>query len=394
MQRDSIFFNEDRARCLLEKLVSINTCQPQGNELEAVRFVAALFEGTVAETKIIDHGGNRASLIVKILGSQVDRTIMFVGHLDTVPVGDETLWRFPPHLGHVESGILYGRGSTDMKGGVVAAILTAQHLLETASPPPVNVCFAFTADEEHLGLGALALSRESAFVGNVEELIVPEPTDLAIALGEKGALWLKIRARGKSCHASMPERGANALEALFAYAASFQSAFEKMVAPLPSHALLGRATCVPTQFSGGVSPNVVPDDCEMVFDVRTVPGMSGKNIISIAEQIADVVAGDKQGVSIEVHVLNDRDAVECRADAPMIQRLKKCLASRSLAVMEVGAKYYTDAAQIVPSLGIEQFAIIGPGFPADCHQTNESISLKSVVQATEVYVDFINSKGR
>jgi succinyl-diaminopimelate desuccinylase len=384
--------DRNEAISLLRDLVSIDTCQPAGNEAEAVKYIASLFENKPVEVKIMEHGANRASMIVKIAGRREDKGIMFVSHLDTVPTGDVALWRFPPHAGHMKEGWLHGRGATDMKGGVTATILAALHVLQFPSPPPVDLCFAFTADEEHAGVGALALSHEKDFIGSVDELIVPEPTDLAVAVAEKGTLWLKVRAIGRSAHASMPESGVNAVEALVSFVASLKDEFHLFTKSIPPHALLNQTTCTLTRCHGGVSTNIIPSHCEASFDFRTLPGMEENDLLALTDRVARTLESSMKGLSIEIEVLNNRHAVECRADAPILSRLEKSFAKIGMEMKKIGVHYYTDAAQIVPAFGIKQFSIVGPGCAADCHKIDEAVCIDSVVEAEALFCDFIYSK--
>jgi len=117
--------------------------------------------------KIVDHGNNRGSLMIEIKGKAQEK-IGFIGHIDTVPVQDESSWIHPPFDGIVQDGYLYGRGASDMKGGITAMILTALHFIERNMTPLNTIKFVFTAGEESDGLGIQTL-RDRGFLKDISK---------------------------------------------------------------------------------------------------------------------------------------------------------------------------------------------------------------------------------
>ena len=112
-----------RIENILRRLINIDTTNPPGREMDAVNEIIKFFpEGT--DHKIVDHGNNRGSLMIEIKGKAQEK-IGFIGHIDTVPVQDESSWIHPPFDGIVQDGYLYGRGASDMKGAVSAMAVAA-----------------------------------------------------------------------------------------------------------------------------------------------------------------------------------------------------------------------------------------------------------------------------
>src|SRR5699024_6075010 len=206
------YLSQGNYRKILEKLVKINTTNLPGNEMDAVNAILSFFPEERTTYEIIDHGKNRGSLMITIPGEVQNRSLAFVGHIDTVPVSDAGDWKYPPFDAMVDNErILHGRGSADMKGGVTAMIAAALYFIEKDITPPNTLKFCFTADEESGGMGAIGIG-EKGYLNDAEAMIIPEPTKEGIGISEKGALWLSISVTGKAVHGSRPDLGINAVE--------------------------------------------------------------------------------------------------------------------------------------------------------------------------------------
>ena len=107
----------EQCKQILQKLVQINTCQPEGNEGKLADVILEMLPENIVYKKI-NHSKTRASLIIKVNGETEEGGIAFVGHMDTVACGDYSQWSYPPHDAIVKGDILYGRGSADMKGSI------------------------------------------------------------------------------------------------------------------------------------------------------------------------------------------------------------------------------------------------------------------------------------
>ncbi len=157
-----------RTENILRKLININTTNPPGNEMELIKVILSFFSEEM-DYKIIDHGDNRGSLLIELKGKDEEK-IGFIGHLDTVPVPDESSWIYPPFSGVMKDGYMYGRGASDMKGGIAAMILTALYFIENNIAPPHTIKFVFTADEESGGLGIKTL-RDKGLLRDISPAI-------------------------------------------------------------------------------------------------------------------------------------------------------------------------------------------------------------------------------
>jgi acetylornithine deacetylase len=142
-------------------------------------------------------------------GSRPGPRILLVGHIDVVPAGDPRTWTTPPFQPVVRDGLVYGRGSCDMKGGVVAALEAVRALGASALDLAGEVVVVAVPSEEDGGAGALAAIR-AGYTGDLA--IIPEPTRLEVVVAHAGAITFTLDVPGKAAHASTRREGISALD--------------------------------------------------------------------------------------------------------------------------------------------------------------------------------------
>lgn len=360
---------------LTKELVRMNTINPPGREEPCARHLGAQLEGAGFQTKYYSFGEGRVSLIATIGSSGSKFPLCFTGHIDTVPLGAAP-WRMDPFAGDTDAGMLYGRGTSDMKCGVaaftIAALGMAKHLASTC-----GVSLVITAGEETGCEGAFHLYRDGV-LGNAGAVVVAEPTSNYPFVGHKGALWLKARTRGVTAHGSMPEKGVNAIYK----AAHAVSRLEQFRFSNPSHALMGQATLNVGTFHGGLNINSVPDQAEIGVDIRSVPTVDHKELISLlAAQL---------GSEVELETLLDLKAVYTEPRNPWIQSVFEVMTPiLGEAPAPRVATYFTDAAALNRAYSDPPTVILGPGEPQMAHQTDEYCVLERVENSVAGYEEII-----
>lgn len=198
--------------------------------------------------------------------------LLLNSHTDTVPVGQG--WTRDPLAANIEDGKIYGRGSNDAKGCLIAMMLGAQKAF-ASNAPKGKVLLAASCEEEVLGQGLETLLPT---LPKPDAAVVGEPTGLNAATAQKGLLLLEITSHGQSAHAAHGG-GINAVET----AAHDVLALSKLVVD-GVHPALGKTTLNVTQISGGERHNVIPDRCKLVVDIRTVPSVSPEEIIALVKR--------------------------------------------------------------------------------------------------------------
>ena len=366
----------------LRKLVMVDTSQPEGNEFDIVKVIDSLLPECMYR-EIIDHGNNRASLVARADGQNEKGGLAFVGHIDTVSFGDIDRWTHHPLSAHTEDDILHGRGSSDMKGGVAAMIITARRIMSHSQKPKHNIYFCFTADEEANGTGVLAMLENGVFE-DVDEFIIAEPTSESIGVCEKGALWLKITAFGALAHGSRPDVGINAIDLLF----DFFTAFKDRVISNEIHELLNKTTVVMTKINGGILTNIIPDNAQIEIDIRTLPSLSHDEIIETAKDIFNSISKQDTRIHFELEVLNNRLPAQTPANSAIVERMSELFVERGMDCAPKGFYFYTDMSQII-SYYNRPFVILGPGDDKQAHQLNEHISISSIANFADIFTDYI-----
>jgi acetylornithine deacetylase len=155
-----------------------------------------------------DFNGN-PNLVAVLKGTGEGKSIILNGHIDVVPVGDEQNWKHDPFSGHIEGGKLYGRGSTDMKGGTVALLLALEAIIQSGIRLKGDVIFQSVIEEESGGAGTLAAVVRGY---QADGAIIPEPTNMKVFPKQQGSMWFRIRVKGKSAHGGTRYKGVSAIE--------------------------------------------------------------------------------------------------------------------------------------------------------------------------------------
>ena len=208
------------------------------------------------------------------------RVIAFDGHVDTVDVGDPALWDRDPHSGDIEDGILYGRGTSDMKGGVASSVYAGAVLKKRGIPDDVTFYATGTVQEEDCdGLCWQYIINEGGLRPDL--VVITEPTSLRIYRGHRGRMEMEVHTSGVSCHGSAPERGDNAVYKMAGIIADIEKLNERLEPRDP----LGKGTVTISEIRS-TSPSLcaVADGCTIHLDRRLTMGETEET--SVAEILA------------------------------------------------------------------------------------------------------------
>jgi succinyl-diaminopimelate desuccinylase len=355
---------------LTQRLMAFDTINPPGNETPCAAFLHDLLVAAGFEARLHPMPDGRANLIASI-GNGTGKPLAFTGHLDTVPLGNQP-WSTDPFAGEIQDGKLFGRGSTDMKGGV-AAFVCASIAQANALKAGPGVLLLITCGEETGCDGARHLAANLT-LPPVAGLIVAEPTLNIPAYGHKGVLWLRATSHGVTAHGSMPERGINAISK----AARLIHRLGSFDFETPAHAVMGGPTLNIGRISGGLNVNSVPDRAVTEIDLRSVPPMDHNTLRS---RIA-AVAGD----DAEISTFLDLAPVWTDPELPIVARIAAIAADRTGIGAGLGSvTYFTDAAVLTPALQHTPTVILGPGDPAMAHQTDEHCNVAKLYEAQSIY---------
>jgi acetylornithine deacetylase/succinyl-diaminopimelate desuccinylase family protein len=398
---------------LTRALVNCRTdSQSEGNpefEAEAARcqdIVAARLDTIEMDVQRWTEPPRYPIVAGKLAGSGGGKSMAINGHVDVVPVGDATAWSHDPWAGDVAGGKLWGRGATDMKGGVAAGIVAVQALRQSGIELAGDVWIHVVTDEEVVGYGTRHLIER---LPRVDAVINAEPTDLKIMPAEGGLVHFRMEFEGRESHAGnrymsvhaggMGDRaGINAIEKAIKVISALQE-LERQWANLRGHPMLppGFNTLLPGIISGGpgggkdgqinlvANPGTSPNYCSVEYNVWFLPQET-------FEEIRDEIEGYVADVCRTDPWLRDHPPrftwklrniyfppVDTSPDHPFIQTLAGALNSLEL---PPASEAFTAASELAwyAEQGIDGM-IFGPGRIAQAHSPDEYVEVEQLVSA-------------
>ena len=353
-------------RALAERLITYDTSRAE--ELAAAAaFVRGWLEAREIEVREHSHGG--LPVIVADVGAGGDRskpTVVLHGHLDVVPGLQE---QYEPR---VEGDRLIGRGAYDMKGGL-AAMMCA--LKDCADQEAVRVRFICVPDEEAEDVDARSTDELVASGMRADFAITGEPTDLHVGVQAKGVLAMRIEVAGRSAHGSTPWLGDSAVLKAF----DVFRQIEALPFARESSELFDRPSINLGRIAGGDAFNKVPDRCEMVVDVRYLPGQDPGAILAAVRALDDVTV-TRTLTRAPAHVSRGNPYVRALRDA-----IARTLDDEAVSVGRDGA---SDAISFLEAgIPAVEFGPAGAGH----HGPDEWVSISSLQRYRRALGDFVRT---
>ena len=355
---------------LTQELVRTRTVNPPGDEEKAASLLGARLEAAGLEVASYEFEPGRTSLVARTRSRGERPALCLTGHLDTVPLGRAD-WSRDAFAAEIDGDRLYGRGTSDMKGGT-AAIVVAAERIAALGEGDAGLELVLCAGEETGCEGALALAQAEGALGPAGAVLVAEPTTNYPCVAHKGVVWADAVARGKTAHGSMPHLGENAIYKL----ARAVARLEDFALEADEHPLLGLPTVSLGTLSGGLNINSVPDYATAGIDVRTVPGMSGDDVLA--------ALADRLGDEVELEPRVVLDAIDTDPADRWVREVFDVMGPLIGETPEPrGLAYFTDAAALAPAYGRPPTIICGPGDAEQAHRTDESCSVAALEASAE-----------
>lgn len=381
---------------LYRKFIPVRALAPEfGGEGEADR--AEVLEEELAslglKARRLDAPDGRAknnvrpNILAVLRGKRDDRTLWIVGHMDTVPAGDVSAWKYPPYDVTVEGDHVYGRGVEDDGQAIVTAMALAKYLLDRDVKPSVNLGIALVSDEEvgsRYGLGYLL--EKNAFHGWGENsFIVPDagsPDGSKMIVAEKNILHFKVVVRGRQTHASTPHKGLNA------HRLGMQ--FNIMLDEILHERLVGYnelyeppvTTCEPTKKEANIeNTNTIPGVDVVHWDCRLLPSYGLKDLEGILRTAAYAFSSST-GARVEIQVTGYSDAGEpTPPNHPLVESLAEAIReTRSIGAKPMGIGGGT-VARLLRKKGYP--AVVWMTCDETAHQPNEYTRLSYLISDIE-----------
>jgi acetylornithine deacetylase/succinyl-diaminopimelate desuccinylase-like protein len=356
---------------LLGDLIRINTTNPPGNETEAAKYLAKNMEKEAFKCELFESAPGRGSVITRLKGSGEEPNLLLLSHLDVVAANPKE-WSVDPFAGVVKEGFVWGRGALDMKSMTAMEVMVMKLLKKNNVKLKGDVILAATADEEkggEEGAGWLVHNhpekvRADYVINEGGGLAIPvNGKDIfTIQTAEKGILWFKVKAKGSPGHGSIPGAADNAImrmnkvvERLGNHRAKitlvpavkqFLNAVAKenkllqqgvsllLANPETGDQILDmlaqtdkamaeevramlRMTITPTVIHGGVKENIIPSECEAVFDCRILPGQNPTQTMNEIKDLLRDVGLEK----LEFETIQANEPSESLAETPLYEKI-------------------------------------------------------------------------
>jgi putative selenium metabolism hydrolase len=272
--------SESNSACIdfLRDLVTLPS--PSRGERLACERVVREMEGLGYQDVHMDAIGN----VLGRFGSG-SRVIAFDAHIDTVGITNPTRWRHDPFRGVVVGGTLHGRGASDQKGGLAAAVHGVALAARVGLPADMTIWVTATVNgEDCVGQAWQYILNETTL--KPELVVIAMPSHLGICRGQRGRMEVEIVTSGVSTHGSQPDRGTNAVYGMSSIIQSVQRLHSSLAT---SHPVLGTGSVAVTSVaSRSPSMTAIPDECTIHIDRRLTIGETAEEALEQLENLAEV----------------------------------------------------------------------------------------------------------
>ena len=374
---------------LLAKLIRERSYS--GEEEGVVAILRDFFNENGFDEVKIDKTGN---VIGIINGSEAGPTVLFDGHIDTVPVKDPASWKHDPFGAEIEDGRMYGRGTSDMKGAVAAAACAAARFKkETSGQFAGRICISGVVHEECFeGVAAREISRDL----KPDLVVIGEASELNLKIGQRGRMEIKVETFGVPAHSSNPEKGLNAVYSMCKVIEAIRAL------PVPEDDFLGKGILELTDIRSDPYPgaSVVPEHCAVTYDRRLLEGETIESVLTPIRTVLDQLMADDPSVRASVSVAEGREtcytgaeiadvrffpAWAYSADEPFVKKIYAALSESDLLDPKLthysfctNGSHYAGEAKI-PTVGF------GPSRENLAHTIDEYIELTDLRAAEDGY---------
>ncbi len=350
---------------------------------------------------LIADEAQKLSLYVQIIGDNPQRPnviisthpsgetgLLLIGHLDTVPAGDESQWLYLPFSGTEADGKLYGRGAVDTKGGMTSALYALAVLKEQNALTNGRAQLICVPDEESGATGTLGIKylHEHGLLHGLGAIYAYSGDD--IILGHRGLLRYRLTCHGEAMHTGFSDwqdgiTGANAVTGM----ARLLLALEQLDLPYSSHKYFeGFRTMVTpgTVINGGVAINIVPDTCESLVDIRLTPESDLLTMDTYLERFIVDIITDYPKLNFEIDVLNYVPAAISDEIAPIFTVLESATEQVTRVKPKRAVAGPANEGYLLIERGIPTVCGFGPA-GANAHAVNEYVEIQGLVDASVIF---------
>ncbi|AIE60425.1 peptidase [Bacillus methanolicus] len=383
VQEDSMRGNESRAQAVI-----IEKCRRIGLSLD-------IWE--IGEESLLNHpdfcsdrkdfSGN-PNVVGVLKGSGGGKSIILNGHIDVVPPGERKDWQDDPFSGRIEQGKLYGRGSTDMKGGTVAMLLAIEAIISSGIKLKGDIIFQSVIEEESGGAGTLAAVLRGY---KADGAIIPEPTNMKLFPKQQGSMWFRISVKGKSAHGGTKYEGVNAIEKSMKVIKKLEELETKRNRRITDPLYKNIPIPIPINIGkihGGEWPSSVPDLAVLEGRMGIAPDETiedaKKEMMACLEELAEKDSWFADYPLIVEWFGGRWLPGNLEADHPLISVISESFESVKKEKPVIEASPWATDGGILSNIGKTPVVVFGPGVTKAAHDVNEYIVLEDMFEASEI----------
>ncbi len=368
--------NKKRLIKTIQKLISIDSQNPPGDESRVAGFVSRYLRRLGLNVKTLSFKAKRDNVIA-VLKGESDKSLLITPHLDTVPAGKN--WRQDPFTGKIRGDKIYGLGATDCKGNLASALEAIHSLVESGVTLKYNLVFAATSDEESGSkLGLIPLLERKIL--KVDAAVVLDADDFEIVVTQKGLMHLKVRIKGKKAHGAYPWLGVNAID----IAAKIITDLKSEKINYKQNRYLRQPTLNVGTISGGDKVNVVSDWCEFELDFRFLPGTSEKQLLRNLKRTIRRYSRD-----FKIEIQGVQDPYYINPKHPLVAQLARAMRRVKVCPRISGS----EGATVITFFKTRNIPAVATGFGREgcAHIADEYARISNLHKGARVLVEFLKN---
>jgi acetylornithine deacetylase len=396
--------HKEAAFSFLSELVKEKSVQ--GNEKKAQQLVISKLEGLglrvdvwEPDIKTLKGHPNFVSTKAEFIGSPNvvgtlkgtggGKSIILNGHIDVVPAGDLAKWTDDPYSGIIRDGKMYGRGTTDMKGGTLSLLLALEAIIRSGIKLKGDVILQSVIEEESGGAGSLATILKGY---HADAAIIPEPTKLKLFVKQQGSMWFRVTVRGVVAHGGTRYEGVSAIELAWEVHSAILDLEKKRNLEISDPLYKGVPIPIPInvgKIEGGTWPSSVPDVVTIEGRMGVGPGEEMENAKKeLRKCLLDLGESNNwlKRNPVELAFFGAQwvpNAVE--QNHPLVQLIEEKYQELFDEKIRVEASPWGTDAGLYGALANIPAVVIGPGETKVAHYPDEYIELKEVVRAAKLF---------
>ena len=375
---------EEEITNLAQELIKIPSDETAG-EKEVCEYLESFLKSLGMKVRLQEVLPNRPNIIAEVIGDEVGKSIMFNGHVDTVPIGDIKKWSMDPYSAIIKDNKLFGRGSTDMKGSIASMIIAMKFIMNNVKKFNGKIIFTGVMAEETTGLGTQKIVEENI---KADMALVGEPSDEKIYRAHKGTMWFNLSTYGKLEHSSESNSESNNAIINMMKLIMEINEISKELETIENN-LVGHPSINVGLIDGGTKQNMIADSCRISIDRRTLPEEKTDEILDKLRIRLDRLRSLDDRLTFDLEIDTIREAVEVVESEQIVQEVKNALNKVINKNPTISGMKATTDMSILVNQGNIPSVIYGPGFIKQAHTVDEFIEVKRLVESSQVYTEIL-----